>query len=135
MCCLFATGTIYERKEKERRLLCQSVDYTLPCLDPLAFQLGMSTPVAAKRNTHIFCRLFWFAWTARSSIHWISPVLSGIPFAWGNLAIFISSALYLVDVYGPLNGASAMAANGLMRYTMGAGKSCSTASGRLLYGQ
>lgn len=53
-------------------------------------------------------------------MHWISPVLAGIPFAWGNLAIFIGAALYLVDVYGPLNGASAMAANGLLRYTMGA---------------
>ena len=64
--------------------------------------------------------LFWFAWSARRDVHWISPVLAGIPFAWGNLAIFISAALYLIDVYGPLNGASAMAANGLARYTMGA---------------
>lgn len=30
------------------------------------------------------------------------------------------TALYLVDVYGPLNGASAMAANGLLRYALGA---------------
>ncbi len=37
--------------------------------------------------------LFWFGWTARPSIHWISPILAGIPFAWGNLSIFISSAL------------------------------------------
>jgi len=28
--------------------------------------------------------------------------------------------LYLVDVYGPLNGASALAANGLVRYISGA---------------
>ena len=64
--------------------------------------------------------LFWFAWSARSDVHWIAPILAGIPFAWGNLSIFIASALYLVDVYGPLNGASAMAANGLARYGMGA---------------
>jgi len=64
--------------------------------------------------------LFWFGWSARPDVHWISPVLSGIPFAWGNLSLFISTALYLVDVYGPLNGASAMAANGLARYSMGA---------------
>jgi hypothetical protein len=32
----------------------------------------------------------------------------------------ISAALYLVDTYGPLNGASAMAANGLLRYGMSA---------------
>ncbi|KXL44167.1 hypothetical protein M433DRAFT_68591 [Acidomyces richmondensis BFW] len=65
--------------------------------------------------------LFWFAWTARSSVHWISPVLAGVPFAFGNMGIFVSSALYMIDVYGPLSGASALAANGLARYTMAAG--------------
>jgi hypothetical protein len=34
--------------------------------------------------------------------------------------VFISAALYLIDTYGMLNGASAMAANGLARYTLGA---------------
>lgn len=33
--------------------------------------------------------LFWFAWTARSDISWASPVVSAVPFAWGNLSIFI----------------------------------------------
>ena len=64
--------------------------------------------------------LFWFAWTARPDVHWISPVLAGIPFAMGNLCVFIGAALYMVDTYGPLFGASAIAANGLARYTMGA---------------
>ncbi|KAF2169124.1 hypothetical protein M409DRAFT_52412 [Zasmidium cellare ATCC 36951] len=63
--------------------------------------------------------LFWFAWTARSDVHWISPILAGIPFAWGNLALFLSASMYQIDVYGPLNGASAMAANGLLRYVLG----------------
>lgn len=31
-----------------------------------------------------------------------------------------SAALYMTDVYGPLNGASAIAANGIFRYTLGA---------------
>ncbi|KXT13539.1 hypothetical protein AC579_1398 [Pseudocercospora musae] len=64
--------------------------------------------------------LFWFAWTARSNIHWISPAAAGIPFAWGNLALFLAATLFMIDVYGPMNGASAVAANGLMRYTFGA---------------
>ena len=34
--------------------------------------------------------IFWFAWTARSDIHWICPVLAVIPFAWGNLCVFVS---------------------------------------------
>ena len=36
--------------------------------------------------------LFWFAWTVRDSIHWISPILATIPFAWGNLCIFVISS-------------------------------------------
>ena len=48
------------------------------------------------------------------------PVLAGVPFAWGNLCVFLSTAAYLADLYGALNGASAMAANGLVRYACGA---------------
>lgn len=64
--------------------------------------------------------LFWFAWTARSDISWVSPVMAAIPFAWGNLCIFVGAGTYLVDTYGPMNGASALAANGLLRYIFGA---------------
>lgn len=38
----------------------------------------------------------------------------------GNVAVFISAALYLIDVYGALSGASAMAAIGIVRYLLGA---------------
>jgi len=64
--------------------------------------------------------LFWFAWTAKKNISWASPVVAAIPFAWGNLSIFISGAMYLIDTYSALTGASAMAANGLLRYVLGA---------------
>jgi hypothetical protein len=64
--------------------------------------------------------LFWFAWSARQDVHWISPVLATVPFAWGNICVFCAAALYLVDTYGPMNGASALAANGLVRYISGA---------------
>ncbi|KAF2095630.1 MFS general substrate transporter [Rhizodiscina lignyota] len=64
--------------------------------------------------------IFWFAWTARKGVHWIVPILATVPFAWGNLCIFTCTALFLVDVYGPLNGASALAANGLARYGLSA---------------
>ena len=64
--------------------------------------------------------LFWFAWTSRADVSWVSPTMAAIPFAWGNLCVFISAALYLIDVYGPLNGASSIAANGIARYTLGA---------------
>ena len=64
--------------------------------------------------------LFWFAWTARADVHWINPILASVVFAWGNVSVFTAAVLYLVDVYGPSNGASAIAANGLMRYSFGA---------------
>lgn len=64
--------------------------------------------------------LFWFAWTARSDVHWISPVLACIPFGAGNLLVFFTAVMYQLDSYGPMMGASAMAANGILRYTFGA---------------
>lgn len=64
--------------------------------------------------------LFWLGWTAREDVHWISPVLAAVPFAWGNLAVFMGSATYLIDTYHATNGASALAANGLLRYVLGA---------------
>ncbi|EHL01081.1 putative Polyamine transporter 4 [Glarea lozoyensis 74030] len=64
--------------------------------------------------------LWWFAWTPRESVHWIVPVLAGVPFGWGTLAIFLSVTTYLVDVYGAQSGASAVAANGILRYLLGA---------------
>ncbi|KIV96177.1 hypothetical protein PV10_00076 [Exophiala mesophila] len=64
--------------------------------------------------------LFWFGWTARSDIHWIVPVMATVLFGVGNLLVFCSCILYSIDTYGPLAGASAAAANGLLRYTAGA---------------
>lgn len=35
--------------------------------------------------------LFWFAWTANAGVHWAIPVVGAVPFAWGNLCLFVSS--------------------------------------------
>ncbi|KAH7342442.1 major facilitator superfamily domain-containing protein [Rhexocercosporidium sp. MPI-PUGE-AT-0058] len=64
--------------------------------------------------------LFWFAWSARQEVHWIVPVLGMVPFGWGNLCIYVGTCLYLLDTYAALTAASAIAANGLLRYIMGA---------------
>ncbi|KAK5953020.1 hypothetical protein OHC33_006142 [Knufia fluminis] len=64
--------------------------------------------------------LFWFAWTAKSSVHWIVPVLASIFFGAGNLLVFFTAVMYQLDSYGPMMGASAMAANGILRYVFGA---------------
>jgi len=60
--------------------------------------------------------LFWMAWTARSDIGWVSPVMALVPFAWGNLCVFISTLQYTVDTYRGTVVASAASANSLTRY-------------------
>ncbi|UPX20159.1 uncharacterized protein EKO05_0010400 [Ascochyta rabiei] len=64
--------------------------------------------------------LFWVGWSAGKGAHWAIVLVGSVPFAWGNLCVFTSASLYMTDVYGPLNGASAMAANGIFRYALGA---------------
>ena len=64
--------------------------------------------------------LFWWAWAPNKDVQWIVPVLAGVPFGWGCLSIFISATTYLVDVYLSANSASAVAANGILRYGLGA---------------
>ncbi|KAF2809755.1 MFS general substrate transporter [Mytilinidion resinicola] len=64
--------------------------------------------------------LFWFAWTARSSIHWISPIAAQCLVMIGSLNIYLSAGMYMMDTYGPLYGASANGANSLTRYSLAA---------------
>jgi hypothetical protein len=60
--------------------------------------------------------LFWFAWSARPDIHWLSPAAAIVPFAWGNLCIFISTVQYFSDTYQGNIVASVASANSLARY-------------------
>ncbi|KAL3459670.1 putative MFS polyamine transporter [Aspergillus heterothallicus] len=64
--------------------------------------------------------LFWYAWEAHSDGHWAALVASGIFLGIGAFAILLSSILYMVDVYRSGSVASALAANGLVRYVFGA---------------
>lgn len=63
--------------------------------------------------------LFWFGWTADAGVHWLSPVVAAVPFAVGNIMVYSSGALYIMDSYGSLHGASALSANSLLRYAGG----------------
>ncbi|KAJ5179986.1 hypothetical protein N7492_003196 [Penicillium capsulatum] len=58
---------------------------------------------------------FWFAWTARPSVHWISPILAGLPFGLGNGLVFIYATNYLAGSY-TVYAASALAGNSIVRY-------------------
>lgn len=60
--------------------------------------------------------IFWFGWSARPGVHWASPVVAIMPFAWGNICLFISTMQYLVDTYHGTTVASASSANSLARY-------------------
>ncbi|KID93274.1 Major facilitator superfamily domain, general substrate transporter, partial [Metarhizium majus ARSEF 297] len=63
---------------------------------------------------------FWYAWAPREGVHWIAPVLAGLPVGWSTLTGFLTVIAYIVDVYGSANSASAVAANGLLRFLLGA---------------
>ncbi|KAE8352449.1 major facilitator superfamily domain-containing protein [Aspergillus coremiiformis] len=61
----------------------------------------------------------WFAWTCvPASIHWIVPILAGIPFGAGNTGVFIYASNYLSYSYG-VYAASAMAGNSVIRSILG----------------
>ncbi|TQB76838.1 hypothetical protein MPDQ_006615 [Monascus purpureus] len=61
----------------------------------------------------------WFAWTCSpKSIHWIVPILAGVPFGAGNTGVFIYSASYLAGSYR-IYSASALAANSVVRSILG----------------
>lgn len=61
----------------------------------------------------------WFAWTSTPNVHWIVPILAGIPFGAGNAAVFIYSNNYLAHSYKDY-AASALAGNTVLRSIMGA---------------
>lgn len=64
--------------------------------------------------------LFWFAWTADTSIHWASCIIAGIPFGIGFVVLSLGITSYLIDCYGKY-AASALAANAILRSLFGAG--------------
>lgn len=88
--------------------------------------------------------LFLFAWTAQNGVFWIVPVIAEAGFAMGFFCgtsisdaviysllvrvrrslntvrvVFASAMMFLMDFYGPLYGASAVAAGTLLRYIAG----------------
>ena len=61
----------------------------------------------------------WFAWSCYPvKIHWAIAIAAGIPFGFGNGAVFIYAGNYLAYSYG-IYAASAMAGNAVMRSLLG----------------
>lgn len=63
--------------------------------------------------------LFWLAWAARADVSWASPAVALVPFAWGNLCLFVGMLQFNVDTYTGTVVASASSANSLSRYGLG----------------
>ncbi|KAF4153846.1 hypothetical protein CNMCM6069_000271 [Aspergillus lentulus] len=72
----------------------------------------------------------WFSWTCRPNVHWIVPILAGVPFGMGNACVFIYASNYMAKSYG-IYAASALAGNMVLRSIMGA---CLPLAGPSMYG-
>ncbi|EPY51908.1 spermine family transmembrane transporter Caf5 [Schizosaccharomyces cryophilus OY26] len=63
--------------------------------------------------------LFWFGWTGRASVHWMSPIASTVFYAMGTFIMFQTTFQYLASCY-PKYVASVFAGNDLFRSGMAA---------------
>ncbi|CAG8232326.1 unnamed protein product [Penicillium salamii] len=63
--------------------------------------------------------IFWFAWTNSPSVHWVVPIVAGVPFGYGCIMVFLPCFNYLVDSY-TIFAASLLAANSALRSVFGA---------------
>jgi len=64
--------------------------------------------------------LFWYGWSARPSIHWISPIVAQGVTILGSILIYVPCNFFMLDVYGSKYGASSSGASSLSRYTLSA---------------
>lgn len=76
-------------------------------------------PLACLGGPLYVLALFWLGWTSSADIHWIVPMLAGIPFGMAFFLIFVALINYLVDAYHQY-AASAMAAASCSRSIFGA---------------
>ncbi|MCJ1286573.1 hypothetical protein MMC26_005919 [Xylographa opegraphella] len=106
-CCIYLCWDAYLRAAKARDAPWSSQEeyrrLPLACIGGPFFSIGC----------------FWIGWTARENIHWIVPVLGGIPWGIGYLLLFMSILNYLVDSY-EIYSASALAASTCARSLLGA---------------
>lgn len=58
--------------------------------------------------------MFWFAFSADPNVHWLAPVLSGVPVGMGMTLVQLSLFNYYIDLY-PTKSASVIAANCAVR--------------------
>ncbi|KAK3314680.1 major facilitator superfamily domain-containing protein [Apodospora peruviana] len=71
-------------------------------------------PLACIGGPMFVISLFWLGWTSRNDIHFVVPMLAGIPFGIGFMCIFQALLNYLTDAY-EIFAASAHAATSCSR--------------------
>lgn len=76
-------------------------------------------PLACLGGPLYVISLFWLGWSANADIHWIAPILSGVPFGVAFMLIFMALLNYITDAYEIL-AASGMAATSACRSVFGA---------------
>lgn len=72
-------------------------------------------PLVSHQPSHSEADSFF---TKTPNVHWIAPLIAGIPFGAGNCGVFIYASNYLVHSYG-IYAASALAGNAVLRSAMG----------------
>jgi len=83
------------------------------------FEPEMRLPISIYFGFFLPITFFWYGWSTYYKTHWISPILSLFPFAFGIIGLFLPIVTYLVDCY-PMYAASAVAANTVLRSLVGA---------------
>ncbi|KAJ5359104.1 major facilitator superfamily domain-containing protein [Penicillium cataractarum] len=76
-------------------------------------------PLSCTAGPLLSISMFWLAWSAKPSVHWIVPVLSGSIFGLAYQITFISLLTYVTDAY-KIYSASALASSVIMRSIAGA---------------
>ncbi|CRK26061.1 hypothetical protein BN1723_003375 [Verticillium longisporum] len=62
---------------------------------------------------------FWYGWSAYAQVHWISPILSLLPFGLGLVGVWQPIQAYIIDAF-PEYAASALAAFTVFRSVVAA---------------
>ena len=76
-------------------------------------------PLACLGGPLYVLSLFWLGWSASPHVHWIVPMLAGVPFGMGFMLIFMALLNYITDAY-EVYAASGMAATSCCRSIFGA---------------
>ncbi|KAK9450728.1 major facilitator superfamily domain-containing protein [Limtongia smithiae] len=93
--------------------------YTKLSLKKGAARPEFRLPQAMVGSLFVPVAMFWFSFTTYKSVHYMVPIVAGLPFGFGIILVFSGVFTYLVDAYRPYS-ASALAANGFLRSSFAA---------------